>query len=244
MTYYLDTKVTPEEHRRAMQYRLGWFADPLFGVNGGYPQVMVDEIGNRSVVEGRPFSRLPTMSEEEKTFVKGTSDFFGINYYTSAFIEINKEERGSRDEPSWYADSGVLESTDPTWKQAATSWHHSVPEGLRAFLNWIRVEYNNPPVLVTETGWSDDGRMEDENRIGYFNSHLLVVSRAINEDGCNVVGYTAWSLMDSFEWNSGYTVNYGLYHVNCTSPKKERVPKKSVTYFQNVIKNRAVVSLA
>lgn len=99
-------------------------------------------------------------------------------------------------------------------------------------------------MLVTETGWSDDGRMEDIDRIEYFNSHLLAVSKAINLDGCNVVGYTAWSLMDSFEWNSGYTINYGLYHVNYTSPKKERVPKKSVAFFQNVIKKRAVVSFA
>lgn len=102
MTYYLNSNVTPEEYRRAMQYRLGWFADPLFG-EGGYPQVMVDEIGNRSVVEGRPFSRFPSMSEEQKKFIKGTSDFFGINYYTSAYIEIDKEERDPTDEPSWFA---------------------------------------------------------------------------------------------------------------------------------------------
>lgn len=225
-----------------MQYRLGWFADPLFGSEGGYPQVMVDEIGNRSLVEGRPFSRFPTMTEEQKKFIKGTSDFFGINYYTSAFIQIDKNPRDLPAEPSWFADSGVIEIKDPSWKRATTFWLYSVPEGLRSFLNWIRIEYNNPPVLITETGWSDVGEMEDEGRIEYFNSHLLAVSRAINEDGCNVVGYTAWSLMDSFEWSSGYTIKFGLYYVNYTSPRKERVPKKSVSYFQNVIKNRAVVS--
>lgn len=105
-------------------------------------------------------------------------------------------------------------------------------------MNWINKEYDNPPVFVTENGWSDDGTMEDVDRIEYFNAHLLAIARAINTDGCNVIGYTAWSLMDSFEWNSGYTVKHGLYAVNSTSFK--RVPKKSVGYLRNLIKNRTV----
>ena len=93
-----------------------------------------------------------------------------------------------------------------------------------------------------ENGWSDEGEMVDNDRIDYINAHLAAVSRAINEDGCNVVGWTAWSLMDSFEWNSGYEVHFGLFNVNYTSEGKERTPKKSVEYLRDLIKRREINS--
>ena len=46
-----------------------------------------------------------------------------------------------------------------------------VPWGLRKILNWIKEEYNNPPVFITENGYGDSGEIEDIGRI-----HYLVVS--------------------------------------------------------------------
>lgn len=71
-------------------------------------------------------------------------------------------------------------------------------------LHWIKKEYDNPPTIVTESGVSDRGGTNDTARINYFNSYLDAVLDAIEED-CNVQGYIAWSLMDSFEWRAGYT---------------------------------------
>lgn len=238
--YYFPDNVTKADHRRAMKFRYGWFADPIFGASGGYPEIIVEEIAKRSLFEGRPTSRLPSLTDEMKQLIKGSSDFFGINYYTSSYITVNKERLDPRTEPSWFTDSGIQESSDPSWKRAKTLWLFSVPHGLRELLKWIKTEYNNPPVFITETGWSDDGQLDDDDRIEYFNSHLLAVAKAIEEDKCNVIAYTAWSLMHSFEWNSGYTMNFGLYNVNFTSLKKERIPKKSVSYLKEVIRSRSV----
>lgn len=235
-----DKSVTADDHQRAMIYRLGWFAQPIFSSKGGYPSVMVKEIAERSATEGRNFSRLPILSEEWKRKLRGSADFLGLNYYTGATIRIDRSEREPTAEPGFFQDSGIVESSNKNWKQGQTMWLFSVPEGFRSLLNWIKNEYNNPKVFIAENGWSDDGRLEDEDRIEYFNSHLLAVAKAVNEDGCNVIGYTAWSLMDSYEWASGFTVRHGIYSINFTSPEKERIPKKSVEYFKKVLKSRSV----
>lgn len=46
-------------------------------------------------------------------------------------------------------------------------------------LTWINKEYNNPPVLVTENGVSDNNGVNDKDRVNYFNSYLSAVLDAI-----------------------------------------------------------------
>jgi beta-glucosidase/6-phospho-beta-glucosidase/beta-galactosidase len=53
-----------------------------------------------------------------------------------------------------------------------------VPWGFRKLLNWIAIQYNNPPVLIAENGFSDQGELNDRNRVDYYivsgsNSGLL-----------------------------------------------------------------------
>lgn len=78
-------------------------------------------------------------------------------------------------------------------------------EGLRKLLNWIKEEYNNPEILITENGYSDGGGTDDTNRKNYYQKYLTAVLEALTEDHVNVTAYTAWSLMDNFEWMSGYS---------------------------------------
>jgi beta-glucosidase/6-phospho-beta-glucosidase/beta-galactosidase len=39
----------------------------------------------------------------------------------------------------------------------------------------------------------------------FSQSHMSEMLKAIYEDGCSVIAYTFWSLLDSFEWDLGYT---------------------------------------
>lgn len=180
-----------------MQYRLGYLLNPIY--LGGYPNIMTEEILNNSLKEGRRFSRLPSMNQNLQDFIRGTSDFLGLNYLTSAIIEDNYDN--SRDPkqvtPSWDTDSNIKELGDPLWKQSPQApWLFNVPQGLRELLKWIKNKYKNPKVLITGNGWCDNGDSTDDDRIEYFVDHLNAAALAINQDGCNVIGYMAKSLLD------------------------------------------------
>lgn len=64
---------------------------------------------------------------------------------------------------------------------------------------------------------------------------------AIVYDGVRVLGYTAWSLVDGFEWNYGYSVRRGLFYVDLHSADRTRIPKTSAKFYRQVVMNRAFV---
>lgn len=232
-----------ERLHRYMQYRLGFIANPIFGSTGGYPQVVVEEIGNRSFNEGRTFSRLPTIDQHLRDFIKGTSDFMGLNYLTSSIIDDKHKNFSDSKEstPSWHTDSGIEKLRFPLWKQSSTaSWLFNVPQGLRELLIWIKTEYKNPKVLITENGWCDNGDIKDDDRIEYFIDHLNAVALSINQDGCNVIGYLAKSLLDSYEWDAGYSYKFGLVSVNRSSSTFERSPKESSIFWREYLQTRTL----
>lgn len=43
-----------------------------------------------------------------------------------------------------------------------------MPEGLRKQLAWIKNEYGDPPMIITENGYADNGQLEDYDRINYI----------------------------------------------------------------------------
>lgn len=204
---------------------------------------MIDEVAKNSIKEGLKASRLPTMSAEMKKSLIGSADFLGFNYYSSRLVTPridNFLEETIYEDSIYYNDIALEASVDPSWKRAKSDWLFSVPQGIREVLKWIKLNYNNIPVYITENGWSDDGEMEDNDRIEYVRDHLVSVSKAINEDGCNVIGYTVWSIIDNFEWLMGYTEKFGIYSVNMSSPTRERLPKKSVAFIKDVVEKRMV----
>ena len=56
-------------------------------------------------------------------------------------------------------------------------------------------------------------------------------------DKVDVRGYTAWSLLDNFEWAMGYSERFGLHFVDYNDPNRPRKPKSSAKFYAEVIKN-------
>lgn len=54
-------------------------------------------------------------------------------------------------------------------------------------------------------------------------------------DGVDLRGYTAWSLMDNFEWASGFNERFGLFFVNRSDPTLPRIPKHSAANYAKII---------
>ena len=79
-----------------------------------------------------------------------------------------------------------------------------------------------------------EGLVSDPDRVAYFRDYLHAASLAI-EDGVNLKGYFAWSLLDNFEWAEGYTQRFGIIYVNFTTQK--RIPKDSFYFLKNIFHN-------
>lgn len=60
-------------------------------------------------------------------------------------------------------------------------------------------------MIITENGWSDRGELEDDDRIEYHHDHFQQILDVLLNSESNLKGYAAWSIIDNFEWTSGYT---------------------------------------
>lgn len=86
---------------------------------------MIDRIEAHSKQQGFPRSRLPAFTQEEIDRIRGTSDFFGINSYTTVLVTRNdRNNSGNFPIPSFNHDMGVIESADENWPKTGSVWLH------------------------------------------------------------------------------------------------------------------------
>ncbi|NXN10189.1 LPH hydrolase, partial [Indicator maculatus] len=228
---------------RYLQFMLGWFAHPIF-VNGDYPDILKAQIQETNQQCSTTVAQLPLFTEEEKSWVKGTADFFGLSHYTSRLVSaVTKRTCAASYESIGHFSVHV----DPSWPQAASSWIHVVPWGLRRLLKFVAQEYTGTtiPIYIAGNGvpTEDTGDLiNDTLRVNYFRRYINEALKAVKLDEVHVQSYIARSLVDGFEGPVGYRLRFGLHHVNFEDSNRPRTPKASAYFYSRVIENNGFPS--
>ncbi|KAI1374924.1 glycoside hydrolase family 1 protein [Hypoxylon crocopeplum] len=199
-----------EAANRKIEFAISWFADPVYF--GKYPDSMRKQLGDR----------LPEFTPEEVALVKGSNDFYGMNHYTADYVKHGDGNPAPEDFLGDLSTHAYSKNGDCIGPETQSFWLRPNPEGFRGLLNWLSKRYGYPPIYVTENGTSIKGEndlkeaeiLEDVFRYNYFRDYVNAMAKAVSEDGCNVRGYMAWSLMDNFEWAEGYETRFGVTYVN------------------------------
>jgi len=194
------------------------FLDPVF--LGRYPALVREMYGDA----------WPDHPDAEMRELTEPLDFLGINWYTGYNVRDDASKGPQRC-------AEVMVTHEP---RMTTGWEVR-PELLIETLTWVTERYGRIPLYVTENGaaFPDPARvagdrLDDPLRVDYLRRHIAALREAMRR-GVDLRGYFVWSLMDNFEWASGYYHRMGLLHVDYTTQK--RTLKASGEFYRDVIRS-------
>jgi len=141
--------------------------------------------------------------------VKRKLDFIGVNYYfTNRFLGYKIH--------------------NPNEKQSDLGWDMQ-PQNIEFVLQRLWEKYKLP-IIITENGVAD---RDDEFRKWWISQTLVAMHKALQK-GVKLEGYLHWSLLDNFEWASGFWPRFGLLEVDRET--KKRIPRESAKWFAKLLK--------
>jgi beta-glucosidase len=197
-----------------------WYLDTA--LHGRYPDAFVD---------GPPFERMGVRDGDLER-VRAPLDFLGINLYTRTLVQHHPDDAWGLEA---YATGPAGGNDGPKTDFGFEVW----PNALYDMIMRITRDYERPIIEITENGCSygdgpdANGVVNDARRIDFYHGYLEAVSRAI-EDGAQVRGYHAWTLLDNFEWAEGFEQRFGLAWVDFESPQRTRILKESGRWYGRV----------
>jgi beta-glucosidase len=207
---------------RAEAYMNRQYLDPVF--HGRYPAQLQEIFGDA----------WPTFPAADFDLIRQPIDFLGINYYTRS---VNRHSSSN-----W--PFKVERIRQPQHTHTLMDWE-VYAQALTDVLLWVKREYPAVPLYITENGaafydppTATAGRVEDPLRLSYLRDHLRAAHAAIQQ-GVDLRGYFAWSLLDNFEWSAGYAKRFGLIHVDFAT--QQRTIKDSGRFYSEVIQTNGAV---
>ena len=204
-----------------------WFLEPA--LRGRYPEALTF----------LPETAMRIKSGDMEK-VRAPLDFLGINlYYRTIASAPGAMERVAHPQdwlfPVRMAGGQQGPKTDIGWEV----W----PQALYDMVMRITRDYSRPVIEITESGCAcndgpdANGIVHDPRRVEYHREYLAALSRAI-QDGADVRGYHAWTLIDNFEWAEGFSQRFGLAHVDFKT--QQRTIKESGRWYAKVAAGNAL----
>ncbi|RLN94978.1 hypothetical protein BBJ28_00027175, partial [Nothophytophthora sp. Chile5] len=237
---------------RALQFDYGWFLQPM--ISGDYPAVMREVVGDR----------LPRFTPEESKLMKGSYDLFMMNHYASKSVtdcdSPTSERSCDKLTLGWEKDKGVDDTRAPEGTRLSSKdkhgnhncvWFTAYPPGYLALMKWVSAHDPSADMLLTENGWCGNDEVDNPDQMWYYQNYMEQVFKAVTEEKIKVIGYTAWSYLDNYEWGS-FEPRFGLYYVNFTSqtgskdydtPKTSdlaRIPRPAAKWFSELAKTKCI----
>lgn len=227
-----DVIATMEESKR------GYFFTDIH-MRGYYPSYALKMMEKEGVVLDA--------TDEDLEMLKNTCDFLSFSYYMSKCIASNPEqyEKGKG--------NLTIGVKNPYLQESQWGWQID-PKGLRYLLNTYYDRYQKA-LFIVENGLGakdtllseekDGYWVEDDYRIQYMNDHLAQVSKAIEDDGVEVMGYTSWGCIDLISASTAeMKKRYGFIYVdrnNDGTGTFKRYKKKSFYWYKNVIETNGKI---
>ncbi len=220
----------PEDHLKVMKHNQWQYALIDTQVFGEYPASYL----KRAERDGAAV----ILSEEDRRLLReNTVDFVSFSYYNSSCLSADPEVT---DRAGGNGFSGIR---NPYLKTTPWDWPID-PVGFRLILNELYERYRKP-VFVVENGFGaadqpdENGYVEDDYRIAYLRDHIRQMKLAIEEDGVEVIGYTAWGCIDVVSGGTGQMKKrYGFIYVDQDDEMHgtlKRSKKKSFEWYRKVI---------
>jgi beta-glucosidase/6-phospho-beta-glucosidase/beta-galactosidase len=198
---------------------MAWFSDPI--LTGVYPESMRQRLGER----------MPVFSPQEQCMINGSLDYFALNHYSSFVVTHHPNHIYD-----FVHDVEVEYSNPPYRARADSRWLYEVPEGIAHMIHWLSQRYrgyfDNHTMIISENGVSMHNYVnpyEDQFRIRFLSSYLTEATKSATINNVSLSHFFIWSLMDNFEWASGYTERFGLVYIDFNDPNRPRTLKYSVS---------------
>ena len=164
--------------------------------------------------------------------IAAPTDVLGINFYFPTQIS-GTDDNGATTTPEGFPVTRMVPFGTPV---TAMGWE-VLPDLFTEHLVRLWNDYQTP-LVITENGAAYDdepdpaGFVHDDDRTAYLSSHIAAVAAA-RQQGADLRGYFAWSLMDNFEWSYGYAKRFGIVRVDYDT--QVRTPKQSAHWYADVI---------